>query len=370
MQSITSLQSPRQELAPAKAYKNSLSIDEFNTLLHDANRVFVRNHPPTAAFERAIFFGWHCAINDCKFCYMSTQPKEASGKPALRSTSSILAEVIITKELGWQSGFFSGGINAKNPEQFRELLSYVTAITKEKVWINIGPVSQPHIELYAPYVRGVVGSIETVNPAVREFVCPSKPIGPYVKMFSTADALGIKKAMTMILGIGESIEDFPLLEQFIREYRIDKLHLYNLIPHDGTYFEGATPPSVEYQAAWIAKTRIAFPKLDIQAGIWEDKTKDMHLLLLAGANSLSKFPALKKFGSSAAHEFEAEVQQAGRRMQGSLTTMPQRDWNAIVNALPFDTALKEGIREKLHTYLKTMQELKMSVRGKLRRTSP
>ncbi|MBI5398951.1 radical SAM protein [Candidatus Woesearchaeota archaeon] len=356
MQSTATFQGQQSTPALASAYENPLPVNEFNKILYDANQVFVRNHPPTAAFERAIFFGWHCAINDCKFCYMSTQPKEASGKLALRSTSSILAEVIITKELGWQSGFFSGGINAKNPKQFRELLSYVTAITNEKVWVNIGPIARRHLELYAPYVCGVVGSIETVNPAVHDFVCPSKPASPYVKMFSAADTLGLKKAMTLILGIGETIDDFLLLEKFIHEHRIDKLHIYNLIPHDGTYFEGAQPPSVEYQAVWIAKTRIAFPSLDIQAGIWEDKTEDMHLLLLAGANSISKFPALRKFGSSAAHEFEAEVQRAGRMMQGSLTTMPKRDWNAIVDALPFDTPLKEGIREKLHTYIKTMQE--------------
>lgn len=314
------------------------------------------NHPATTVFERAIFFGWYCAINDCKFCYMSTQPKESSGKLALRSMASVLAEVIITKELGWQFGFFSGGINAKNPNQFVELLHHVTKITKQKVWINIGPITRPNLKIYAPYVHGVVGSIETINPAVHDFVCPSKPIGPYLKMFTAADDLGLKKAMTMILGIGETINDFPLLEQFIREHGIDKLHLYSLIPHDGTYFEGAKPPTVEYQAAWIAKTRLAFPLLDIQAGIWDDKTKDLHLLLYAGANSISKFPALKKFGSQQAHEFENEVRLAGRTMQGSLTKLAPLNWDARVDNLPFEPELKEAIREKLHVYLKNMQK--------------
>jgi biotin synthase-like enzyme len=346
----------KQPKEPITGHPEEPTTKQLKDLIAKAEKIFLENHTSDAAFERAIFFSWYCAVNDCKFCYMSTQPKTAAGKLAVRSTESLLAETIITRELGWQFGFFSGGISAKKPEQFLELLKQIHSITGQKIWINIGPVPRQYLEMYRPYIQGVVGSIETINPKVHKFVCPSKPTRPYLKMFSEAEKLGLKKAITIILGLGETIEDFPLLEELIKNDKIDKIHLYNLIPHPGTYFGDKTPPTPQYQAEWIAKTRIAFPKLDIQAGVWDDKVKDMNLLLRAGANSISKFPALKKFGSKPAEDFEKEVKTAGRKMVGTLTKMPKKDWDKIVDDTELDPNLKIKVKAKLKSYLKTMQK--------------
>ena len=61
-----------------------------------------------------------------------------------------------------------------------------------------------------------------------------------------------------------STEDFELLKDFVIRHNIDKIHFYSLNPQKGTVFEKSKHITKEYHAEWIAKTRIAFPKLDIQ----------------------------------------------------------------------------------------------------------
>jgi isopentenyl diphosphate isomerase/L-lactate dehydrogenase-like FMN-dependent dehydrogenase len=52
------------------------------------------------------------------------------------------------------------------------------------------------------------------------------------------------------------------------EHEISKIHLFSLTPHPGTMLSDMPIPSKEYHAWWISQLRIAFPKLDIQCGIW------------------------------------------------------------------------------------------------------
>lgn len=307
-------------------------------------------------FERAIFFSWHCDIKDCAFCYMSTQPKEQK-KIARRSTESLLAEVLITKKLGWDFGFFSGGLGAFSKVEFFELLKKVVSVYGEKIWINVGPLKKEQLEQYKPYIKGVVGSIETVNKEIHEKVCPSKPVEPYFEMFKEADELGLKNGMTVILGLGESIKDFIELEKIILQYNISKIHFYSLNPHKGTIFEGKEPPTAEYQAEWIKKTRERFPEINIQCGIWADRADRVGLLLKAGANSISKFPVLKSFNSESAKEVEKQAKLAGRKFIGSLTKMPDLDWDKEVDGLEIDDSLKEKVRVKLKQYLKGMGKI-------------
>ena len=108
-------------------------------------------------------------------------------------------------------------------------------------------------------------------------------------MFKVATKLNLKKAMTIILGLGESLDDYQLLRDFIEKNEVCKIHLYSLNPQKGTYFEDHKHISVEYHAEWIKRLRQDFPNLDIQFGIWEDKVDTVYELLKAGANSISKY---------------------------------------------------------------------------------
>ena len=313
----------------------------------------------TACFERAIFYSWSCQLEECcKYCYMSTLPKEKRTKDKVRSFASLLAETIITKKLGWDYGFLSGGVGVFSDEKILDLLKKTNQIMEEPVWINIGVLSKKQMELFKPYIKGVVGTIETLNPALHKKICPSKPIAPVEKMFEDAKELGISRGMTVIVGLGEAIDDFELLKKFITKHGISKIHIYGLNPQKGTIFEKTEPPSIEYQAEWIRKTREAFPNIDIQAGIWLDRVNYVAELLNAGASSISKFPALKAFGSKQAKEIEHQAKLAGRKFIGTLTKMPRIDWEEEVGKLDYGIELNEQIKKKIRDYLRQMEKRK------------
>src|SRR3989344_3007583 len=275
-------------------------------------------------FERAIFLGWYCSKRDCSFCYMSTikHREKIVQKFARRTTESILAEVILCRILGWNLGFISGGHNLYKTEDFKELLNKINIVSGKRLWVNIGALTKEELIEFKPYIKGVVGSIETINSKIHSIACPSKPIEPFEKMFDEARKLKIKSAMTIILGLGETINDFELLKEFIKKNHIMKIHFYGLNPQKNTVFENARPPTAEYQAEWIKKTRKEFPNMDIQCGIWLDRAEYISTLLNSGADSISKFPAIKKFGSREAKIIEDQAKKAGRNFKGTLTTLP------------------------------------------------
>ncbi|MBC8500650.1 MAG: radical SAM protein [Nanoarchaeota archaeon] len=332
-------------------------MNELNNLIKQANRVYRDNFPNNTWFERALFFSWSCAIKDCAFCYMSTQKKknrDDGDDRAVRSKESLYAETIICKHLGWKIGFFTGGVNAYQKPDITEMLEVINQIIEEKIWVSLGPIPKSHLKEYQPYIKGVVGSIETVNRELHKKVCPSKPMEPYVKMFNNSTLLGLKNAMTLILGLGETKDDFETLKEFIEENNIKKIHLYALNPVKGTLFENKESPSKEYHAWYVAKTRIAFPKIDIQMGIWKDKIDRIPLLLEAGTNSISKFPIIREFRSKSAKEIENQAKKTGRNFLGSLTTIPNVNWDKEVDKLSLDQEMKEKVRLKLKQYLRNM----------------
>ena len=326
-------------------------------IFEDANRIFLENFPNEAHFERAIFFSWHCSIRDCAYCYMSTQPKlSRTGNIARRSSESLIAELIICKKMGWEIGFISGGVGAFNKDDFRKLLEQMHTATGEKFWINVGALDKDALKEYLPYIKGVVGSIETVNEKLHMKVCPSKPAEPYFRMFDEAKKLGLNNAITIIVGLGESIDDFENLKKIVERYDVSKIHIYGLNPHRGTVYENSPAPTKECQAEWIARTRIEFPKLDIQFGIWEDRPEYTSFLLKAGANSISKYPALKEFNSESAKEIERQVKLSGRKFVGTLTEMPDVDWDSEVDSLNLEDSLKEKIKLKVWQYVNQMKK--------------
>lgn len=303
-------------------------------------------------FERAIFFSWYCETADCKFCYMSVGTHK---KIARRRFASILAEVFLSDKLGWHLGFISGGHNAYTTVEFKDLLRNIYEIHKDKIWVNIGPLNEDEIKSFLPYIKGVVGSIETININLHDDVCPSKPIKPFEDMFKIADKYKLEKAMTIILGLGETIEDYNLLRNFIKKYKISKIHFYALNPQKNTSFENIAGITKEYHAKWIKKTREDFPEMDIQAGIWLDKVDNVSYLLKAGANSISKFPAIKYFNSKYAKKIEEEAKKAGRIFKGTLTKFPRININEI-DKFKIDNDLKKKIKIKLDNYLIKMKK--------------
>jgi len=217
----------------------------------------------------------------------------------------------------------------------------------KKLWLNLGVLSKDELNQLKPYIWGVCGAVECVNVAVHDKVCPSKPISEIEEMFRVCEELGLKKSMTIIIGLGEKIEDFELLERFIRKNNIDKITFYALNPHEETCFKKG--PESDYYADWIRKTRVKFPELDIVAGSWVDRLGEISKLLDAGANNITKFPSIKLFGTKFAHQIEKEMKRAGRDFQGTLTKLPD---------IEIDEELDEKIKQKISQYIETMKNAK------------
>ncbi len=307
-------------------------------------------------FERAIFLSWYCSRGDCKFCYMSTQkPLIKDPKKARRTTESVLAEVFLCKLLGWRIEFLSGGYESYSIKELRELFNQIYKIYKKKIWLNIGVLNKEELELFKPYIKGVCGAVECINPKVQKKVCPSKPIEEIELMYRICDELNLKKAMTIILGIGESEKDISLLKRFIRKHNIYKITFYRLKPQKNTEFEDVSPIKKEYYAEWVRKIRQEFPKLKITVGSWLTHLDEIDLLLESGADAITKFPSIKLFNSKHAKIIESEVKKNGRKFQGSLTKLPKISYNTL-NKAGFDKKTVLKIKAKIKQYLEILKK--------------
>lgn len=306
-------------------------------------------------FERAIFLSWYCSLGDCTYCYMSTQ-KELIKDPqkARRSEASILAEALICKKLGWKIGFLSAGYGSYTEESILELCKKIYSIYEQKLWLNIGVLPEKTIEKLSPYLEGICGAVETVNEEVHDKVAPNKPLAPIEKMFEICDKFGLKKAMTFIVGLGETINDFDSLKEFIIKNKIDKITFYALNPIKGTMFENSKGPEMQYYIEWIKKTREAFLDVEIVAGPWVNRVDNIHLMLNAGADAITKFPAIKLFNTKHAKIIEEEIEKSNRVFQGTFTKIPLIDIDKEINDLDnniFNLELKSNIKIKFKEYI-------------------
>jgi len=278
-----------------------------------------------------------------------------------RTFASILAETLISKKLNWKIEFVSGGYHSYTKEELLFLVKAIHSITKEKQWLNIGTLNKKELTIFKPYTKGYVGTIETVNWELRKEVCPSKTLQPILKTFQYCDELNLKKAITIILGLGETIKDFQNLKQFIKKHNISKVTFYTLNPHPGTPFK--TSPTKEYVSEWIAKTRIEFPQLHIIAGAWVDKPKYYSMMLKAGANNITKIPSIRKFNSKELKKVELGVKKSGRVFKSTFTKLPKIDWDKKITQLDsklFNVELKKEIKVKLDKYLKQIKKTNTS----------
>ncbi len=307
-------------------------------------------------FERAIFISWYCSKRDCAFCYLSSRKniKQDQIKDR-RSLSSILAEAVICKACGWKIEFISGGCDTYTDKELLQIIKNIYKITKQKQWLNLGILNEKQLLLFKPYTEGICGTVECITPKLRDKICPSKPLREIEDMFKIADKLKLKKTITIIIGLGETLNDFKYLKKFIEKWKLDKITFYRLKPQKGTLFEGKKGPETDYYVKWIEKTRREFPNIEIVAGSWLTHLNEIHLLLNAGADSITKFPSIRQFNSKYAKTIEEEIKKADRKFIGTLTKMPKINVNKELNQLKLNNKLKNNIKIKLGGYLKRME---------------
>ena len=194
-------------------------------LIEKANETTLRHHGDLITLERAVFLSWWCDKGDCKFCYMSTQKNKIKDPTkAKRRVNNILAEAEMCSRLGWNIEFLSGGYKSFTTQEIKSIAENIHSITGDGVWLNTGITSE--LEEYGSEIKGITGAVEAANPEFQKTVCPSKPLDQISDMLDKAGDLGFKKAITIILGLGETFEDVEYLKDYIREHKIDSVVAY------------------------------------------------------------------------------------------------------------------------------------------------
>lgn len=297
-------------------------------LLKKANQITLKHHGNKISLERAVFLSWWCDKGDCTFCYMAAQkPRIRDPKKARRKVEAILAEAELVKRIGWNIEFLSGGYGSFTTPEIKNISQKILKITGKPVWLNIGVTSD--LEAYGKEVIGITGAVETANPDLHHEVCPSKPLEDVLGMLENADEMGFKKAITIILGLGETPSDLKHLFYLIDHYRIHRVIFYSLNPHKDTPYENSSPPASLYYGGVVAATRIKFPELEIVTGTWMDNLSNIGLLILAGANGLTKFPLFKILGTKYGRKVEEEVKWSGRELLGTFTDIDRLKMGGI-----------------------------------------
>jgi biotin synthase-like enzyme len=320
-------------------------------LLKKSSKIHEENFGKTAWLGRCIFLSWYCGIGTCTFCFRSTQKHKIKfAENARRTKESIYTEALIAKNQGWKLEFLTGGHDMYPDAEILEIAKVVSEIFEEKIWLNMGAVDEQMLKKLQPYVEGMVASIETPNAQIRKKVCPDKPIAPYLDMLKLLNKMGMKKSITLVLGLGETLQDYDLLSKFIKEYSLDRITVYSLRPVKGTPFE--IGPAPEYVAEWIARIRIDYPSLEIIAGSSETRIPELGMLLRAGANALTKLPATKIFGTTGANEIHEQVQNANREFSSNLKKLENTNWSADVQRLSIGDDMKKKVLLKIEEYEK------------------
>lgn len=293
---------------------------EIFDLLIEANKITEKIHGKDVSLERAIFLSWWCEKGDCKFCYMSSQKNRIQNpEKAKRHIKGIYAEAELTKRMGWNIEFLSGGYGVYSTNELKGISETIYNITGNPVWLNIGITNE--LDQYDDEIIGVTGAIETANPKFHDEICPSKSIHDIKEMLRQASELGYKKAITIIVGLGEKIDHLNDLFDLIEELDIDRIIFYSLNPHPNTDYHLTPQPASLYYASIVAATRIRFPKIEIITGTWTDNLANIGVLLKAGSNGLTKFPLFKMYGNRYGKRVEEEIFWANRNLKGSFSDM-------------------------------------------------
>lgn len=315
-------------------------------LIKKANEITLKKHGDLITLERAVFLSWWCDKGDCAFCYMSTQKEKIKDpKKARRNINNIYAEAEMCRRLDWNIEFLSGGYESFTTQEIKEIATNIKNIAGDGVWLNTGITDE--LNQYSSEIKGITGAVEVANPKIHEKVCPSKKLDDISNMLDIAGDLGFKKAITIILGLGETLDDVSYIIDYIRYHKIDRVIFYSLNPHKDTIYSNSSQPPSLYYAQVVAQVRLAFPDIEIICGTWIDNLANIGILILSGANGITKFPLFKMFGTKYGKRVEEEVKCAGRQLKGTFTDKTQLGSKESEVSPELDKFIKQYVKESL-----------------------
>lgn len=333
---------------------------ELKGLVDKANEIYLENFDSKVWFGRCIFLSWYCERGTCTFCFRSTNKhKIQHPQDAKRSLAGVLAEALVIRACGWRIEFLTGGYGIYEFDEMVRFAKLCHQALGEKIWLNLGTLSNEDLDKMKPYVEGVVSSMETLEPKLHNTVCPDKPMEPYFEMMEKAKEKGFKQSITLVIGLGEKKEDYSYVKDLLAKYEMDRVTVYALRPVGGTEFtKGPKPEDVAW---WIAKIRNDFPKIEIIAGSAVYRIPELSLFLKAGANAFTKLPATNIFNTSKGLMVEEEVKKAGREFVSKFATKNLEndfDFDNAISKMDLTDMEKLEVREKVDVYLKTFDKNK------------
>ena len=315
-------------------------------LIKKANDITLKNHGNLITLERAVFLSWWCDKGDCAFCYMSTQKEKINDpKKARRNINNIYAEAEMCKRLDWNIEFLSGGYDSFTTQEIKEIATNIKNITGDGVWLNTGITDE--LKDYGNEIKGITGAVEVANPEIHKKVCPSKKLEDISNMLDVSGDLGFKKAITIILGLGETLDDVGYIIDYIKEHKIDRVIFYSLNPHKETVYANSSQPASLYYAQVVSQVRLAFPDIEIICGTWIDNLANIGILILSGANGITKFPLFKMFGTKYGKRVEEEVKWTGRELKGTFTDKDKLGPEKSEVSPELDKFIKRYVKESL-----------------------
>ncbi len=338
--------------------KTPVPDKELAELISKAGSIYKKNFDGNIWFGRCIFLSWYCDRGTCTFCFRSVQKHRIKHpEKARRSMYSILAEAMMIKGFGWRIEFLTGGYGIREDDELIRIVKLVSQILDEPIWVNLGEIGTSMLKSFKPYTQGIISSIETVNPTLHKKVCPDKPIEPFEDMMKESKPMGFKHGMTIIIGLGETRDDFKYLKIFLEKHNLDRITIYALRPVANTPFENG-PDSLDV-AWWIANTRIHFPKIEIIVGTAQYRIPEISLVLKAGANAITKLPASKMFNTQDGLEVEKQVKLANRNFVSRFSAKDVyklADWDSMLNRADLSDEEKIQVKKVLDQYLSSMQK--------------
>ena len=247
--------------------------------------------------------------------------------------------------LAWNIEFLSGGYKSFTTQEIKEIATTIKDITGDGVWLNTGITDE--LSEYGSEIKGITGAVEVANPKIHNEVCPSKSLDDISNMLDTANSLGFKKAITIILGLGETLDDVEYIIDYISNHKIDRVIFYSLNPHKETIYADQSQPASLYYAQVVARVRLEFPEIEIICGTWIDNLANIGILILSGANGITKFPLFKMFGTKYGKRVDEEVKWAGRQLKGTFTDKEKLGEMKSDVSPDLDKFIKRYIKESL-----------------------
>jgi biotin synthase-like enzyme len=120
-----------------------------------------------------------------------------------------------------------------------------------------------------------------------------------------------------------------------------------LNPHKETIYANSSQPASLYYAQVVAQVRLAFPDIEIICGTWIDNLANIGILILSGANGITKFPLFKMFGTKYGKRVEEEVKWAGRELKGTFTDKNMLGPQKSEVSPDLDKFIKRYVKESL-----------------------